>query len=133
WGVLVVLAKLCSPETRGVYLLGVTVTSPIFLFAGMQLRRLQATDSRKEFQFGHYFGLQLVACAVGLLASWGWGFFAGHQAAAVAVILLVGLNKAFETLSSVLYGLFQQRERLDRISKSMVLQGVMTATGLCVG
>ena len=133
WGVLVVLAKLCSPETRGLYLLGVTVTSPIFLFAGMQLRRLQATDSREEFQFGHYFGLQLVASVIGMLASWGWGLFAGHQAEALAVILLIGLNKALETLSNTLYGLFQQHERLDRISKSMVLHGLLTGAGLCVG
>ncbi len=133
WGVLVVLAKLCSPETRGLYLLGVTVTSPIFLFAGLQLRRLQATDSREEFQFGHYFGLQLAACVVGMFASWGWSLFAGHQAEALAVILLVGLNKSLETLSNTFYGLFQQHERLDRISKSMVLHGLLTGAGLCVG
>ena len=70
WGVLVVLAKMCSPETVGTYVLGITVTSPIFLFAGLQLRRLQATDANEEFQFGHYLGLQLAACVVAMLACW---------------------------------------------------------------
>ena len=133
WGVLVVLAKMCSQETVGLYVLGITVTSPIFLFAGLQLRRLQATDANADFQFGHYFGLQLLACVAAMLACWGAGWFAGHRDAALAVILLVGFSKAVETLSNTFYGLFQQRERLDRISKSMVLQSVLSAAGLCGG
>lgn len=133
WGVLVVLAKLCSPGTVGLYVLGITVTSPIFLFAGLQLRRLQATDTNEEFQFGHYFALQLVACAVAMLACWGVGWLSGHQDAALVVILLVGFGKAIETLSNTFYGLFQQRERMDQISKSMVLQSVLSTAGLCGG
>ena len=133
WGVLVVLAKMCSKETVGTYVLGITVTSPIFLFAGLQLRRLQATDANEEFQFGHYLGLQLVACVVAMLACWGAGWFSGDHGASLAVILLVGFSKAVETLSNTFYGLFQQRERLDRISKSMVLQSVLSAAGLCGG
>ena len=133
WGVLLVLAKMCSQETVGTYILGVTVTSPIFLFAGLQLRRLQATDANEEFQFGHYLGLQLAACVVAMLACWGAGWFSGYHDASLAVILLVGFSKAIETLSNTFYGLFQQRERLDRISKSMVLQSVLSAAGLCGG
>ncbi len=133
WGMLVVLAKMCSKETVGTYVLGITVTSPIFLFAGLQLRRLQATDANEEFQFGHYLGLQLAACIVAILACWGVGWFSGYHDASLAVILLVGFSKAVETLSNTFYGLFQQRERLDRISKSMVLQGVLSACGLCGG
>lgn len=133
WGVLVVLAKLCSQETVGLYVLGITVTSPIFLFAGLQLRRLQATDTDQQFQFGHYFALQLVACAVAMLACWGAGWASGHRDAVLAVILLVGFSKAVETVSNTFYGLFQQRERSDRISKSMVLQSVLSAVGLCGG
>ncbi len=133
WGVLVVLAKMCSQETVGTYVLGITMTSPIFLFAGLQLRRLQATDANEEFQFGHYLGLQLAACVMAMLACWGAGWFSGYHDAALAVILLVGFSKAIETLSNTFYGLFQQRERLDRISKSMVLQSVLSAAGLCGG
>jgi len=133
WGVLIVLAKVCSTETVGLYVLGITVTSPIFLFAGLQLRRLLATDANGEFQFGHYLGLQLAACAIAMLACWGAGWFSGYHDTSLAVILLVGLSKAIETLSNTFYGLFQQRERLDRISKSMVLQSVLSAVGLCGG
>src|SRR5688572_27341032 len=57
WSVLIVLAKLSSTESLGLYLLSVANTSPIFQFAGMQLRRLQATDSGEEFLFGQYLGL----------------------------------------------------------------------------
>jgi O-antigen/teichoic acid export membrane protein len=133
WGVLVVLAKLCEQETLGIYLLGIALTSPIFMFAGLQLRRLQATDAQEEFRFGHYFGLQLLACGAALIASAAIGQFGGYRGAVLVVILLVAANKAIETLSNTFYGLFQQRERLDLISKSMVLQSALSATGLCAG
>ena len=111
WGVLVVLAKMCPAETVGIYVLGITVTSPIFLFAGLQLRRLQATDTREEFQFGHYFGLQIIACAVAMLACWGASWFSGHRDAVLAVILLVGFNKAIETLSNTFFEMRSNRSR----------------------
>lgn len=133
WGVLIVLAKLCSEEIVGLYILGVAETSPIFLFAGLQLRRLQATDTQEEFEFGHYFALQLLACLGAMLACVIAGWSSGYRDAALAVILLVGISKAIETLSNTFYGLFQQRERLDRISKSMVLQSILSAGGLCGG
>lgn len=132
-GVLFALAKLCSEETVGLYVLGIAVTSPIFLFAGLQLRRLQATDTNEEFRFGHYFSLQLLACGLALLACAVAGWSSGYRDAALAVILLTGFNKAIETLSNTFYGFFQQRERLDRISKSMVLQSILSAAGLCGG
>jgi O-antigen/teichoic acid export membrane protein len=133
WGVLVVLAKVCEQETLGMYLLGIAITSPVFMFAGLQLRRLQATDAEEEFRFGHYLGLQLLACGAAMLACAAIGQFGGYRDGVLAVILLVAANKAIETLSNTFYGLFQQRERLDRISKSMVLQSAMSATGLCAG
>ncbi|MFM9966084.1 MAG: lipopolysaccharide biosynthesis protein [Planctomycetaceae bacterium] len=133
FGVLFVLAKLCSAETVGLYVLGIAVTSPIFLFAGLQLRRLQATDTNEEFQFGHYFTLQLLACGLAMLACAVAGWSSGYRNAALAVILLVGFSKAIETLSNTFYGFLQQHERLDRISKSMALQSLLSAVGLCGG
>src|SRR5467141_2714208 len=54
WAILIVLAKLGSPESVGQFALGLALTAPIMLFANLQLSALQATDARREFRFGHY-------------------------------------------------------------------------------
>ena len=47
---------------------------------------------------------------------------------------MVGVAKAFESISDVFYGLLLQRERMDRIAKSMILKGslALLALGLAV-
>ena len=48
---------------------------------------------------------------------------AGYRPQTALVVLMVGLAKACESLSDVFYGLLQQRERMDRIAKSMLIKG----------
>src|SRR5438067_13811448 len=57
WGILVVLARMGKPEAVGQFSLGLAITAPIMLFAGLQLRAVQATDARHLFQFADYAGL----------------------------------------------------------------------------
>ena len=64
WGILIVLAKVGSADMMGQYILGVAVTSPIIMFASLQLRAVQSTDVRGEYLCGHYVGLRLVTAAV---------------------------------------------------------------------
>ncbi len=56
----------------------------------------------------------------GVLWSSGYGM---HTA---AVILIVGIAKAFESISEIVHGLWQQHERMDLIARSLVLKGVLS-------
>ena len=63
----IVLAKLGSPEKVGQFTLGLAMTAPIFMFATLRLRDVQATDTNQEYLFGDYFALRLpVAIVYGL-------------------------------------------------------------------
>src|SRR5262249_21781801 len=68
WGVLVVLAKLGSPEMVGQFALALALTAPVFLFANMQLSGVLATDSTMTHEFRDYLALRVISTAVGLLA-----------------------------------------------------------------
>ena len=46
------------------------------------------------------------------------------------MILAVGLAKAFESLSDVVYGLLQAHERMDRIALSMMIKGPLSLVAL---
>jgi O-antigen/teichoic acid export membrane protein len=130
---LVVLAKLGTPEMVGQFALGLAVTAPIIMFANLQLRGVQATDARQEYGFAEYLGLRLVTTAIALLVIVAIAFVSGHRGETALVIVVVGIAKASEALSDVFYGLLQQRERMDRIAKSMMIKGPLSLAFLSVG
>lgn len=133
WGILIALTKLGTAEIVGQYALGLAVSGPILMFASLQLRTLQATDSRRQFDFGDYFGLILLSTSVGWLAVTGVACWESHNVETLWVISAVGLGKVFEQIANTFYGLLQQRERLDRIMKSGVFHGISSLTALCLG
>lgn len=126
WGMLVVLAKLVSPEGVGRFALGLAVTAPMVLFANLGLRPFQATDAERRYDFADYLGLRLLTTLLALLAIAGVTVLAGYERETALVILVVGLAKCFEAISDIFYGLLQQREEMERIAKSMMLKGVLS-------
>jgi O-antigen/teichoic acid export membrane protein len=134
WVMLVVLAKLGSPQKVGLFALGLAVTAPVIQFSNLQLRGIQATDAREEFQFPDYLGLRLAMTGLALVVIAAIAVFAGYGADASSVIVAVGLAKAFESVSDVIYGLMQHHERMDRIARSMLIKGPLSlvALGICV-
>jgi O-antigen/teichoic acid export membrane protein len=129
----IVLAKLGSPEHVGQFALGLATTAPIFMFATLRLRDVQATDARQEFFFGDYFTLRLITTFLALLAVIGIAFVSGYQGEMVLVILATGASKASEAISDAFYGLFMQQERLDRVAKSLIIKGPLSLLGLGLG
>jgi O-antigen/teichoic acid export membrane protein len=129
----VVLAKLGSPEHVGQFALGLATTAPIFMFATLRLRDVQATDSKQEYLFGDYFAMRLITTALALLAVAGIVAVSGFQWEVALVVLATAASKASEAISDAFYGLFMQQERLDRIAKSMMIKGPLSLVGLAVG
>lgn len=125
WGMLVVLAKLGSPEAVGQFALGLAVTAPVIMFLSLQLRAVQATDAKREYQFGHYFALRLLMMALALALIAAIAFIAYPPESAL-IILVIGIGKAVDAISDVIYGLFQQQEQMDRISVSLIAKGLLS-------
>lgn len=133
WGMLVVLAKIGSPVMVGQFALGLAVTAPTILFANLQLRAVQATDSRHEYFFEDYLGLRLATTAMALALIAVVVIFSGYRSETALVIIAVGVAKAFEAISDVFYGRLQQHERMDRIAKSMMIKGPLSLLALWAG
>jgi O-antigen/teichoic acid export membrane protein len=133
WAMTIVLAQLGSPEDVGQFALGLAMTAPIFMFATLRLRDVQATDIRQEFLFGDYFAMRLVTTALALLTVVGIVAVSGFEWEVSLVILATAASKAIEAISDAFYGLFMQQERLDRIAKSMMIKGPLSLVGLGLG
>ena len=52
WGMLMVIAKLGTPEMGGKYSLGVAICLPVVMFTNLQLRVIQATDAKNQYFLG---------------------------------------------------------------------------------
>jgi O-antigen/teichoic acid export membrane protein len=133
WGMLVLLAKIGSPELVGQFALGLAITAPVFMLANLQLRAIQATDARGTYRFGDYFALRLITTGLAWLIVAGLVLAGGHVREATMVVLVVALAKGFEAISDVFYGHFQGRERMDRVAVSSMIKGPLSLAALAGG
>jgi len=67
WLMLVIVAKLGTPEMVGQFALGFAVTAPIIIFTNLNLRAVQATDQKAEYKFHDYLLLRLATTTIGIL------------------------------------------------------------------
>ena len=133
WLSLTVFARLGTTEMVGQFALGLAVVTPVIMFTNLQLRDLQATDAKNEYQFADYFCLRLATTALGLLVVLGITVGLRYRPETALVILAVGIAKAFEAISETFHGLFQRHERMDFVSKSMIMRGLLSPIAVAIG
>jgi O-antigen/teichoic acid export membrane protein len=133
WAMVMVLARRGSPEQVGQFALGLAVCTPIWMFFNLHLREVEATDAKRECQFGHYLALRLTTAVAAMMGISAIIYAAGYRREMAVIVLLVGLIRGLESLGDVVYGLLQQHERMDRISKSLLMKGPLALLGLYIG
>ncbi len=126
WGILMILAKLGSPEMVGQYSLALAITAPVFAFFNLKLDALLATDARNEYPFTDYFRLRLITSSLALTLILCIAFGITNSRMMLLVVLAVGLAKAIESVSEILFGLMQKNERMDYLGQSLMLKGPLT-------
>jgi O-antigen/teichoic acid export membrane protein len=128
FGMLSVLAKLGSPSVVGQYALGLAITAPVFMLTNLQLRGVQATDARHEFEFADYLTLRLISTLLGTLVILLITALAAYDTATKRVIMLIACAKAIETISDVIAGHLQKSERLDQVARALMIRGAVSVT-----
>lgn len=130
WGMLIVLAKLGSPEIVGQFALATAIISPVIMVTNMQLRGVQATDAKKEYFLSDYLMLRVLSTTIAL-GSILLILLCGHfNRAAVVVTIIFALAKAIESMSDVFYGFFQQNEKMGLMARSMIIKGILSVAVL---
>lgn len=130
WGIVVILAKLGSPEQVGEYALGLAVSAPVILFANFQLRALLASDVRDQFAFGQYLTFRLVSLGAALVAVAGVAALTEPSGRIAGITLLLGLAQTLDFVSETYYGFIQRHGRIDRLSVSLLLKGPLSLAAL---
>lgn len=125
WLIIIGLAHLSSPREVGRYSLALAITAPVFLTIGLNLRTAQITDAAGRWALRDYLALRtivnLVAFAVVALI----GLILNQGGAALAFLLVIAAAKSIEGTSQTYYGYFQSNNRLDLVSRSLILRAVL--------
>ncbi len=116
----------------GEYVFALSITGPTFMLVGLQLRYLQNTDVQKQFQFSTCLALRLITTAIALAAVAGSAFLLGCTIEIKAVVLVLALLKAVESVIDVFQGLLQQSDRIDHVAISQMLAGLIPTAALIV-
>ncbi len=126
WLLLIVIAKLGTPEMVGQYALGLAVTAPIIMLTEMRLRLSLVTDAKGSFGFNHYLGTRILSVLLSLLLILAVVLIIGYEYQTSIIIILIGIAKLPESLSDILLGKLHKYERMDYITISSILKGVVT-------
>lgn len=130
WAMLAVLALMGSPVAVGQFGLGLAIASPVAALAMLQLRNVQVTDTQQKFRFADYFGTRIVWTVIGLVIIIVWGVMVSDDRTTLWVVVLVGLMKSVDSLSDIVRGFFQSRERMDLNGISMMTKGILSVIAL---
>src|SRR5690606_39188157 len=104
----------------GEYSIALAITAPIFLFLNFNLRTLQVTDINDETRFREYFVFRIVSSTLAFLIVFLITVLSGYEKQVAIVIILIAILKFVESLSDLIYGFFQQKERMEYISISKI-------------
>lgn len=133
WVMLMVIAKLGTPEMVGRFALGLAVTAPVMMFAQLNLRAVLATDAGGRYRFGEYMALRLAMMALALAFIVATSVVAGYDREFAWIAFALGLAKAFEATSDMFFGLMQQYERMEVIAQSLLVKGVLSLVLFAAG
>ena len=126
FGILIVLAKIGSPEIVGQFTLALALSSPIFLFFNFKLRAVQATDQSNQYTFNEYYNLRLITSVIVIVILIIIMSLTNYSTEVKIIIMGVGIAKFFDALSDIVHGLIQKNEAMHIIAKSIILKGMLS-------
>ena len=129
-GIVFVLSP--TPEYVGQFALGLAIAGPVFFLLGLELPVLLSSDAERHYSFNEYLALSLTTAPLSVAIVLGVASIGNFEGAAATVIAGVAISKVVETTGFLLHGLFQQRERMDRVAKSLFLKGPLGLVALTI-
>ncbi len=130
--IVLLLARLGTPTMVAQYAVAQSVVLPLLTLSQLQLRSVQATDTRRVIPFGRYLCLRLISTAAFLVVVAATAFLIAKDTPTCWIVVLYGVGKAMESVSDVYFGRLQAIEHMDRIGKSQIGRGILMIASTAV-
>jgi O-antigen/teichoic acid export membrane protein len=132
WATVIVLAKLGDQIMVGVYALAMAFTAPFMAMSLFQLRGVMVTEVGRRYPFRDFLGLRLAATGSALLLAGVVAARAGYSGTEIWTIVAVGAARFVDALCDIYYGRWQAGEALDRVSKSLFVNGIVSVLAVAL-
>lgn len=130
--IVLLLARMGSPEIIGQYGLGLALATPVFLLTSLGLRNTLVIDQSSRFEFIEYATLRVISALTALMILVVLVELIGYDRDTVVIILLIGLVRAVEGLGDIVFGSFQKMERMDLVGKSLSMKATLGTAAFIV-
>lgn len=127
FGAVVFITKFASPELLGQYNAGLALTTPLIVFAMLNLRAVLIADTQNRVPFGNYLWLRMVGLALAaiiLSPIIGWKIWLRPEGAFALILIATFVGKLVDSEAEIYWGLYQKDERMDLVAWSNMLRGV---------
>lgn len=122
WLLLVILAKLGTPEMVGQFTLALSIAAPVYMFTNLQLRPIQVADANEIYKFSDYYGLRLIGVIVAVVLI---VILANELNPGISVVIaVVAAMKGVEAVADIIHGALNAKNNTVRIAKSLMIKGV---------
>jgi O-antigen/teichoic acid export membrane protein len=125
WLLLVVLAKQATVETMGDFGIAQAISLPVNMLLSLKLQTAQVTDAKNEFDFGHYYALQITTSIMTIFATIIIAFSFYKYSTAINITAL-GIAYSIMTFREVFLAVLQKHERMDMMAGSRVFESVFS-------
>lgn len=125
WLMLIIITRVGSAYDAGIYSLGLAISAPFVLLLNLNFTALQSTDLTVQYGFDSFKRIRIFGNASFILIFSIVLLLSNYNFEIAMVLLLIAISKVIESFSELYYGLFQYHERLDIVSKSTVLRGIL--------
>lgn len=122
WIVLILIARILTPEDVGVYSLAFSISAPITLFANMKLRLLYITEDNNDFGNFYYSRSILNVFTFIILLVVATLIYPEY----FYIINLVGVMKILDLQSDLYYALPHKKTDMNYIGKLMIIKHITT-------
>jgi len=130
WGMVTLLVKVSNPEVVGQLTFGLALTAPIFMLSNLQLRSLQATETAGALRFADFAGVRTATTALAMAVTLGLAALGGYEPVVAWTILAMAFSRGAESVADLIHGHLMRAERMDVISRSMMLRGLISVGAL---
>ena len=125
WLLLVAITRLAGAKTLGEFTYALAVASPIVILAQLNMRAYMVTDAQEEFSFADYWKTRVLMAVTACLLIALVAVTQDLTRSGVAVLIIVGLYKAIESISDIYHGALQKADRMRSISLSVAAHGAI--------
>ena len=126
------IANATSTVVTGEFTIAWALCTPIFLFAGFDLRSVQATDARGEFSVVDQLAIRLISGLIASIACLTYVLARGWPESLLLVVAAISVGKYCELIADTFVGLMQRHERFELVTRSTAIRALVGCLSLSV-